>query len=353
MKQIVKLIKPLIASFFLLGIGLLVSLIAVRLLGDSPLAVLQVLYKSAFGSREDIGMTLFYATPLIFTGLSVAVAFHAGLFNVGAEGQLTWGAMGVALTGILLTQTPAFIAPYLAAFVGFIFGAFWGFIPGWLRAFRGSHEVINTIMLNFIATGLTSYLVLYVVKGVENQSPETLPIAQAFKISPLVFFGDTPLNVSFFIALIFVVLVWLLLWKTTLGFEIRAVGQNEIAAKSQGINTARIQTFAMSLAGGIAGLVGINEVLGNAGKFKVGFSADYGFMGIAVALLARSHPVGVVFSALLFGALQKGAIDLDLETQKITRDFSLVLQALIIFAVITKGLWEKIPFVSRFLKESD
>lgn len=348
-----KSLKPLLGSFFLLLVGLALALIAVKLLGDSPLLVLKVIFKSAAGTREDLGMTLFYATPLIFTGLSVALAFHAGLFNVGAEGQLLWGAMGVALCGILGTHVPAAFAPFVAGLFGFLFGAAWGFIPGWLRAHRGSHEVINTIMLNFIATGLTSYIVLYAVKGTENQSPETLPIDPMYRLSAATFMGDTPLNISFVIALILACAVGFLLWRTTLGFEIRAVGQNENAAKAQGIKTTKIQTLAMTLAGGIAGLVGINEVLGSAGKFKVGFSADYGFMGIAVALLGRSHPLGVVLSALLFGALQKGAVDLDLETEKITRDFSLVLQALIILAVITRGLWSKVPGINKWMKEAE
>lgn len=333
-------LQPVLA----VALGILVSLIAVKLIGDSPLLVLKTLWNSAFGSREDLGMTLFYATPLIFTGLSVAVAFQAGLFNIGGEGQLTFGALIAAWIGIhfagLADTTWAGVAPWIAAVGAILAGALWGFIPGWLRAKRGSHEVINTIMLNFVAAGVTSYIALYWLKNPENQNPETALIPQAFMISKFTWFGDVPLNFAFIIALVTAFLIWILLWRTSLGYEIRAVGDNEEAARRVGIDSSKIRIFAMTLAGGIAGMVGINEVLGNVGKFKVGFSPDYGFIGIAVALLGRNQPLGVIFSALLFGALHKGASDLDLETEKITRDFSLILQALIILAVSAKGFWD-------------
>ncbi len=338
--QLLALVQPVLA----VSLGILVSLLAVKVIGDSPVLVLKTLWKSAFGSREDLGMTLFYATPLIFTGLSVAVAFQAGLFNIGGEGQLTFGAMAAAWIGIrfatLANGSFESLAPWIASFGAILAGAVWGFIPGWLRARRGSHEVINTIMLNFVAAGLTSYVTLYWLKNPENQNPETAVIPSQFMISKFTSFGDVPLNYAFLIALVVAFLVWVLLWRTSLGYEIRAVGDNEEAARSVGIDSAKIRILAMTLAGGIAGMVGINEVLGNAGKFKVGFSPDYGFIGIAVALLGRNQPLGVVFSAFLFGALHKGASDLDLETEKITRDFSLILQAFIILAVSAKGFWD-------------
>lgn len=345
------LYAPFSLRDFLLGIfqpvaavilGLVVALIAVKLLGDSPMLVLKTLVQSSVGSREDLGMTLFYATPLIFTGLSVAVAFQAGLFNIGAEGQLTWGAMGAAIVGILAKDLPAGVAPVVASLGAMVAGGIWGFIPGWLRARRGSHEVINTIMMNFIAVGITSYLTLYYFRTTENQNPETAQIAPQFMFSHWSWFGDTPLNSAFILALLTAVFVWVLLWKTTLGYEIRAVGDNEQASRTVGIDSARIRMIAMTLAGMIAGMVGINEVLGSSGKFKMGFSPEYGFIGIAVALLGRNRPLGVVFSALLFGALHKGTAALDLETEKVTRDFSQILQALIILAVCATGFWEKI-----------
>jgi simple sugar transport system permease protein len=309
------------------------------LAGENPWRVLQILAKSASGSKYDFGMTLFYATPMMFTGLSVAVAFQAGLFNIGAEGQLTAGALASAAVGILWTGLASPWAPILATGVAMAAGGLWGAIPGWLRARRGSHEVINTIMFNFIAAGLASFVTLNLLKNPDSQNPETRPIGAGYLVHQFAWFGGAPVSLALFIALLAAFLTWVLLWRTVLGFEIRAVGQNEDAARTAGINVGRIRILAMTLAGALAGLVGVAEVLGNAGQFKVGFSPDYGFIGIAVALLGRNHPAGVVAAALLFGALHKGTADLDLETEHVTRDISLVLQALIILSVSAEGLW--------------
>jgi ABC-type uncharacterized transport system permease subunit len=334
--RIIRPIQPIIAVAIGLGLGLLVTTIA----GENPAHVLKVLAKSAFGSPYDIGMTLFYATPMIFTGLSVAIAFHSGLFNIGAEGQLTFGALATAAVGALIPTCPWPLAPVLACLAGFAGGALWGAIPGWLRAKRGSHEVINTIMLNFVAAGLASYVTLYLLKNPETQNPETMPVGAGYMLKRFALFGEAPFSSAFFIALVAAFLVWLLLWRTVLGYELRAVGQNESAARAAGINASRARIIAMTLAGGLAGLVGLGEVLGNAGKFKLGFSPDFGFIGIAVALLGRNKPLGIVFAAILFGALHKGTADLDFETEHVTRDLSLILQALVILSVSADGLWD-------------
>jgi ABC-type uncharacterized transport system permease subunit len=327
--------QPLLAVALGLALGLSVTWFA----GENPWHVLRILAHSAFGSSYDLGMTLFYSTPLIFTGLSVAVAFHAGLFNIGAEGQLTLGALAAAALGAVWPGVPAPLAPVLAALAALLAGMVWGAIPGWLRARRGSHEVINTIMLNFVAAGLASYVALYVLKNPNSQNPETRPIGAGYLIPQFGLFGRAPVSAALLLALGAAAVVWMLLWRTSLGFEIRAVGQSEAAARAAGIDTGRIRMIALSLAGGLAGLVGVGEVLGNAGQFKVGFSPDYGFIGIAVALLGRNQPAGVVAAAFLFGALHKGTADLDLESEHVTRELSLVLQALIILCVSADGLW--------------
>jgi simple sugar transport system permease protein len=284
-------------------------------------------------------MTLFYATPLIFTGLSVAVAFHAGLFNIGAEGQLTLGALAAAAVGAVWPRLWSPLAPVLAGLAAILAGTLWGAIPGWLRARRGSHEVINTIMLNFVAAGLASYVALYVLKNPNSQNPETRPIGAGYLIHKFSIFDGAPVSLALPLALLAAILVWVFLWRSVLGFELRAVGHSESAARAAGIDPGRIRIIAMCLAGGLAGLVGVGEVLGYAGKFKVGFSPEYGFIGIAVALLGRNQPAGVVAAALLFGALHKGAAALDLETERVTQELSLVLQALIILSVSAEGLW--------------
>jgi len=334
-KRVFRFFQPVFSVILGLGIGLLITYAA----GESPWNVFQIMIKSAFGSRYDLGMTLFYTTPLIFTGLSVAVAFHAGLFNIGGEGQLEVGALVTAAVGICLAGVPFPLAPILGILGGFFGGALWGAIPGWLRARRGSHEVINTIMLNFISAGLCSWVTLYVLKNPDSQNPETASVGAGYLIPQLKFFGEAPVSVAILLALLASVFVWFLLWKTSLGFEIRAVGQNEVAAKAAGIDVGKIRILAMVIAGGLAGLVGVSEVLGYAGRFKIGLSPAYGFMGIAVALLGRSRPLGVVASALLFGALHKGTSDLDFETENVTRDLSLILQAMVILCVSADGLW--------------
>ena len=321
------------------ALGVAAGLTVTWLAGENPWRVLMVLLRGAFGSRYDLGMTLFYATPLMFTGLSVAVAFHAGLFNIGAEGQLTLGALAAAVVGAAWPSVPWPLAPVLAGLAALGAGTAWGAIPGWLRAQRGSHEVINTIMLNFVASGLASYVALYLFKNPESQNPETRPIGPAYSIPQFAIFGGAPVSAALPLAIVAAALVWVLLWRTVLGFELRAVGQNEAAARAAGIDSGRVRIIALSLAGGLAGLVGLGEVLGNAGKFRVGFSPEYGFIGIAVALLGRNQPAGVILAALLFGALHKGSAELDLETEHVTRELSLVLQALVILSVSADGLW--------------
>ncbi len=321
------------------GLGLSLALGVAWAAGESPVHVLQVLIHGAFGSRYDLGMTLFYSTPLIFTGLSVAIAFHGGLFNIGAEGQLTVGALAAAAAGALWPGLPNPAAPLLATAAAILAGAVWGGIPGWLRARRGSHEVINTIMFNFIAAGLAGYVTLYLLKNPASQNPETRPVGAGYLVPQFASFDGAPVSLALPVALFAAAAVWLLLRRTVLGFELRAVGQNESAARTAGIDAGRVQATALALAGALAGLVAMAEVLGSAGRFRLGFSPEYGFTGIAVALLARNHPFGILLSALLFGALHKGTADLDLETEHVPRELSLVMQALIILGVSAEGLW--------------
>jgi simple sugar transport system permease protein len=330
-----RILQPLLAVALGLAVGLGITWIA----GENPWNILQILTRSALGSRYDFGMTLFYTTPLVLTGLAVAVPFQAGMFNIGAEGQLTMGALAAAAVGAVWPNVPWPLAPALAGGAAFIGGMCWGAIPGWLRARRGSHEVINTIMLNFIAAGLASYVTLYVLKNPDTQNPETRPIGAGYLIHQFALFGGAPLSTALPMALAVAVLMSILLWRTVLGYDMRAVGQSEPAARAAGIDPGRIRIIAMALAGGLAGLVGVGEVLGNAGRFRLGFSPDFGFIGIAVALLGRNRPLGVVAAALLFGALHKGAGDLDLETDHVTRELSLILQALVILSVCADGLW--------------
>lgn len=338
LRRFLSAIQPVLAVALGLILGVMITWVA----GENPFLVLKILFVSAFGSRYDFGMTLFYSTPLIFTGLAVAIPFQAGLFNIGAEGQLAVGALAAAAVGALLPHMPWPLAPVLAVLAAFVVGAAWGAIPGYLRAKRGSHEVINTIMLNFVAAGLTSWVTLYWLKNPLSQNPETAHVGSGYLIQRLAWFDDAPVSWGLLVAPLVAGLIWVLLTKTVLGFELRAVGQSEKTARAAGISSSKIQILSMALAGGIAGLVAIPEVLTNSGNFKLGFSPDYGFIGIAVALLARGRPMGVLAAALLFGALHKGTGSLDLETDHVTRDLSLILQALVILSVAAEAIWHKL-----------
>lgn len=314
-------------------LGTTFGLLVAFAVGENPWNVAQIMARSAFGSRYDFGMTLAYTTPLIFTGLSVALAFHAGLFNIGAEGQLLMSATAVGAFGMSVAPMPAWVGLPLGMIVAVSVGGAWAWIAGWLKVKRGSHEVITTIMLNLIAASISSYLVIHVFKNPDSQNPETAPISAGVGISTFEFFEGAPVHSGLFIAIALAFAIHMFLKNTPLGYEFRLVGQNEKAAMTYGVDAKAIKILALSLSGAIAGMVGWCEVAGVAQKMRLGFSADYGFMGIAVALLARNNPIGIFGTALLFGALQKGATDLDFETEKISKDLALVLQAVMILVV--------------------
>lgn len=317
--------------------GLLFSLALAFFAGENPAFVARILFMSAFGSLYDLGLTLFYTTSFIFTGLSVAFAFRSGLFNIGAEGQLNMAALATAAVGIIFADTPFWLALPLGFFTAIAAGAFWALIAGYLKAYRGSHEVIVTMMLNFVAAGLVSFFTLEVFRSQSSQNPETAHVGAGFftperDLTQRLFDG-APVNFSLWIAIVLAFVVYGFLFHTRWGFKVRLTGQNSEAAEFSGISSRKVQMLSMAAAGAAAGLVALNEVMGSAGRFKLGFSADYGFVGIAVALLARNHPIGVIASAFLFGALQKGAADLDFETENITRDFARLIQAILILSV--------------------
>lgn len=328
---------PLACSFLLA----VVSCLAIAMvIGENPVIVLQSLINGSFGSLSNLGYTLYYATPLIFTGLSVAVAFHAGLFNIGAEGQLYMGSLVLAFVGIKFPNLP--LAPLIGIAAAMLGGALWGGVAGYLKAYRGNHEVIVTIMLNFIAYSICGFAINHVIKNPLTQNPETAEVGVKYLLPGIGEISNlSPVNFTFVIALLTAFIIWFVLFKTTWGFKVRLFGTNPETALRSGVSVKRRMLQAMALSGALAGLVGVNEVMGYAHKFREGFSAGYGFMGIAVALLGRNKPLGIIFAALLFGALQKGSLDLELDTEKITRDLAGVMEALIILFVASQGLWSR------------
>jgi len=315
-------------------------------IGDSPVQTYRLLIGSALWWPDGIGYTLFYATPLIFTGLAVAVAFRAGLLNIGAEGQLYVAAFATAWVGITFGRLPAVILVPLGMFAAIAAGALWGGIPGLLKARFGSHEVINTIMMNFIAVALVSYFTQYHYKVPGDPILQSAPIGQGAYLARLGRFipgfpERIPLNVSFVFALVACVLVYVFLWHTKWGYELRATGTNPSAAEYGGISTRRQIVLAMALSGGLAGCVGINEVMGYRHLYYDGFSDNYGFTGIAVALLGRNHPGGVLVAALLFAVLTRGGVPVDAFTEHVTKDIVQILQATIILFVASEELFRR------------
>ena len=363
MRIVREIVWPLIAVLA----AFLVGGVAILLLGDNPLTAYSLLLSNSFGSVRDIGWTLHYATPLIFTGLAVAVAFRCGLLNIGAEGQLYVAAFAAAWAGIkfggvigkVLTDEgnavdqdwswmnlPAILLVPLCMVAAIAAGAIWGAIPGFLKAKFGSHEVINTIMLNFIGIALVGYLTQYFYKLPGDPIQETAPIGAAAHIPRLNEFlpfipHDVPLNAAFLLALLMCVVVYVFLWKTKWGYELRAVGENPSAAEYGGISTKKQIILAMTLSGMLAGMVGIGEVQGTRHHFEVGFSADWGFLGIAVALLGRNHPFGVLIAAIFFGVLSRGEIFVDAFTRYVSKDLGWVLQAVIILFVASFQRYSK------------
>jgi simple sugar transport system permease protein len=310
--------------------------------GGNPYLAYYGLIQGSFGSAKALSETAVWATPFIFAGLAVALAFKGGLFNIGAEGQLALGATFSALIGYALPEWLGFDIPTiihlpLAIIVGMTAGAIWAGIVGFLKAYTGGHEVINTIMMNYIALNTISYLLNGPMKDrtPSNVSARTPLIADSARM-PTIFEGFR-IHWGFVLALLVAVFIWWLLNKTTLGFEIRTVGANPDAAKYAGINVKRIIIVTMGLSGMLAGMAGSLEVTGLNFRHELGFSIGYGFDAIAIALLGRSHPLGVVLASILFAAMRNGATRMQFLTQ-LPVDLISMLQALILLFVAADAI---------------
>jgi len=322
-----------------IALALFVSGLIILLIGENPIEAVQLLVFGALGHSEGIGYTLYYTTNFVFTGLAVAMAFHAGLFNIGGEGQAYIGGLGIGLAALAFDATLPFpILLVICIGASALFGAGWAFVPGYLQAYRGSHVVITTIMFNFIAAALMVYLMVNILIAPASMSPESREFAESahlpFMHEMLGAVGievtSTPLNLSAVWAVICCVLVWFYLWHTRWGYELRTVGRNERAAICAGINPKRVVVITMCLSGALAGFVGLNEVMGVHHRLLLNFTAGYGFTGIAVSLMGRNHPVGVVLASLLFGVLYQGGAELAFDMPRITREMVVTIQGLVI-----------------------
>ena len=320
-------------------VAFLVAGLVVLLVGENPLRAAVILFRGAFGSGQNIAFTLFYATNFIFTGLAVAVAFHCGLFNIGGEGQAYIAGLGVSVVALSFDSVlPWWLVFPLAIIGAALVGALWALIPAYLQAKRGSHIVITTIMFNFIAASIMVYLLVDVLKPAGEMAPQTRTFLEGGQLPKLNFILEAlglsvrsaPLNVSFLLALVMAWLVWLLVWRTKLGYEIRTMGHSPKAARYAGIGETRIIIVTMMISGALAGMMALNPIIGDQHHMALDFVGGAGFVGIAVALMGRSHPAGIVPAAILFGMLYQGGAELSFDMPNISRDMIVIIQGLVI-----------------------
>jgi simple sugar transport system permease protein len=320
-------------------LALTVSGLIILMIGENPIDAVLIMLRGAFGYDEGIGYTLYYTTNFIFTGLAVAVAFHAGLFNIGGEGQAYIGGLGVGLAMLAFgPYLPFILLLPIAILAAILFGAAWVAVPAYLQAYRGSHIVITTIMFNFIAFALMNFLLVNWLIAPGSMAPESISFNESAELpffhEMAAWFGyktaRTPMNLSFFIAIAACFLVYFFIWRTRWGYELRAVGHNPSAAVYAGISPKRVTVIALCISGALAGFVGINEVMGVHHRLTLNFVAGYGFTGIAVALMGRNHPFGIVLASMLFGLLYQGGAELSFEIPSISREMVQVIQGLVI-----------------------
>ncbi len=358
MQTMPKWAEVVLVPLISLLLAAILSALVILAIGESPMDALWLMIEGTLLRSSGIGYMLYYTTNFIFTGLAVSVAFHARLFNIGGEGQATLGGLGVALACLYIPWPHWTLAILGASVAAMLFGAAWAAIPAWLQAKRGSHIVITTIMFNYIATSLMVYLLVNVLKPAGAMDPATANFPAATHLptfedmAALLGFGkmfsNAPANVSFFLALLACVGVWLLIWRTRLGYEIRSFGFSESGAKYAGISLTKITVVAMLISGALAGMMAVNTTQGEAERLILNMTEGAGFIGIAVALMGRSHPIGVLLAALLFGFLYQGGAELALWTG-IPRELIVVIQAIVILLTGALDNMVRMPLERLFL----
>ncbi len=347
------ILVPLIS----LLLAAILSALVILAIGEDPVAAVKLMVNGALGSSYGWGYTLYYATNFMFTGLAVSVAFHARLFNIGGEGQAALGGLGVALACLYIPWPHWSLALVGAAVAAGLFGAAWAAVPAWLQAKRGSHIVITTIMFNFIAASLLNYMLVNVLRPRGSMDPASARFSETVHLPTLHemlapiginFSKSAPANVSLLVAVAACVFVWFLIWRTRLGYEIRSFGHSESAARYAGIAPFKIIMVTMMISGALAGMMAINNVMGEAERLVLNAVEGAGFIGIAVALMGRSHPFGVFIAAILFGFLYQGGAELALWTS-IPRELIVVIQALVILFTGALDNMVRMPLERLFL----
>lgn len=340
-------LRGLLIPFLAIFTAILIGSVLILLAGLDPIKAYSGLLQGALGTDAGIVRTLVKMTPLLFAGLSVAFAFKGGLFNIGAQGQLIFGSLLSSWVGFGISGLSPVLHVLLAVFAGFIGGALWGAIPGFLKAYRGAHEVIVTIMLNYIAALLVEWAVSpirasapagplaacrEIGRCAQGKTPDILASAHLPALYTPVGGDSDVLHIGVFMALFAAVIIYILVYRTTFGFELRMVGLNPGAAKYAGVNVKRMTILTMMIAGGLAGLAGAVQTLGVNYRFEVNQSLTLGFDSIAVSLLASNNPLAIIPSALLFGGMSAGGTNMQV-TSRVPADLIQVVQALILMFV--------------------
>ncbi|MGB8648626.1 MAG: ABC transporter permease [Anaerolineae bacterium] len=346
---------PLLAG----AAGLLVGAVMLLLLGANPLSAYGAMAQGAFGSPNALANTLVKATPLLFVGIGICIAYRGGVVNIGGEGQIVMGAIGATAVALTFQEWPAWALVPAALLAGFIGGAFWGGIAGVLKSYLRVNEVLSTVMLNFIAIQIMGFLLhgpLLDPTEIDNsiripQTQRLPPASDLWRLAP------TQLNAGIGLAIIMAVLVYIFLWRTTIGYRIRAVGLNPIAARYAGISVSRYQVLAILLSGALSGLGGAVDLLGVTHRLftdgsLTGFTGNAGFNGIVVALFGSLHPLGTMPAALLFGALLVGANSLQRSVQ-VPSSLVTTLDGLIVIFVVSSQIWARRRSQRRLLAESE
>jgi general nucleoside transport system permease protein len=331
-------------------VALLLGAVVIQISGSDPVEAYRALYEGAFGGRRAIGDTLIYTAPLILGGLAFAIAARAGMFNIGIEGQLVVGGFAAALVGAWDLGLPSAIYIPLALLAAAVAGGIWGFIPGYLKAKTGAHEVITTIMLNYLAFRLITYLTLKQSRylPVDPTTVATERVVDAARLPRIL--DGTRLHAGIIIALVSAVVLWFILYHTSFGYKVRAVGLSRGASAYGGINWGSTIMIAMLLAGIFAGLAGAGESLGLHGRHW-STPPGYGYTAIAVGLVGRNNPLAIVLSGLLFGALSAGAPSM--QSADVSKEIVFVIQGLIILAVAALDVVGRLPEIrSRMAKRS-
>lgn len=328
----------LLAALVNIGAAFVVGGILVVAVGADPWSALKVVLQGSFGSLEGLSFTFYYATNFTLAGLAVAVAAQAAEFNIGGEGQAYVAGLGVTLMAFALPGLPWLIALVLGAGVAMAMGAAWAYVPAVMSARRGSHLVVTTIMFNFLASLVMTYVIVDLMRPADSMVPSSASIAEGLEVpkASLVLghlgieMRETPFNLSFLLALIACAVVTFLVWHTRWGFELRAVGANREAAAYAGVRVPSVIVQAICLSGALAGLVAVNEVLGVHHRLILDYALGIGFTGIAVALIGANHPAGIIPAAILFGALAQGGATLSFLFPSVSREVVVVLQGLVI-----------------------